>query len=418
MPRVPSNMVESRERVMYDVDETVQDDKEVLPGIKKNVLLLGLVSLFNDISSEMLYPLIPIFLTTVLFAPVAVVGLIEGIAEATASLTKAYSGWLSDRFQKRRPLVALGYSLSAISKPLLGLSVGWPMVLALRFGDRVGKGIRTAARDALIADSTNDAHRGRAFGFHRALDTSGAVVGPLLALALLGALGDENLRLVFLLAFIPAVIGVLLIFKVRERPRVAPTSQTNLSIRWGLFDRRFKLFLLTAVVFSLGNSSDAFLILRAKDLLGDSTLLAVLAYAFYNVVYALASTPAGILSDRIGRRWVMGGGFVVFAVVYFGFASDGHPLAIWVLFAIYGFYIAMTEGVGKAFTVDLVPAELRGTALGSYHMAVGLMSLPASILAGLLWTYVSPTATFAVGGVTAILAAAMLTLVRQSGTRP
>ncbi|MDO8691148.1 MAG: MFS transporter [Dehalococcoidia bacterium] len=401
---------------MDNTNDNFPEDKEVLPGIRRNVLVLGLVSLFNDISSEMLYPLIPIFLTAVLGAPVAVVGLIEGIAEATASLTKAYSGWISDKFRKRRPLIALGYGLSAVSKPLLSLATGWPVVLGLRFGDRVGKGVRTAARDALIADSTDAAHWGRAFGFHRALDTSGAVFGPLLALALLGLLGD-NLRLVFLLAFIPAAIGVLLIAKVRERPRSAPTSQPNFSIRWSLFDRRFKVFLLVVLVFSLGNSSDAFLILRAKSLLGDSTFLTVLAYALYNVVYALASTPAGILSDRIGRKWVMGGGFVVFAAVYFGFALAGHPETIWVLFAVYGFYIAMTEGVGKAFTVDLVPAELRGTALGSYHTAVGVMSLPASLLAGLLWTYVSPEATFALGGVTAILAAAMLPLVHLSAKK-
>ncbi len=400
---------------MDNTDGALPEDREVLPGIRKNVLVLGLVSLFNDISSEMLYPLTPIFLTAVLGAPVAVVGLIEGIAEATASLTKAYSGWISDKFQKRKPLIALGYGLSAVSKPLLSLATGWPMVLGLRFGDRVGKGVRTAARDALIADSTDAANRGRAFGFHRALDTSGAVFGPLLALALLGLLG-ENLRLVFLLAFIPAAIGVILIAKVRERPRSAPNSRAPFSFRWSLFDRRFKVFLIVILVFSLGNSSDAFLILRAKELFGDSTLLTVLAYAFYNVVYALAATPAGILSDRIGRKWVMGGGFIVFAAVYFGFALAGRPETIWALFAVYGFYIAMTEGVGKAFTVDLVPNELRGTALGSYHAVVGIMSLPASLLAGLLWTYVSPEATFALGGVTAILAAVMLTLVHRNTT--
>lgn len=396
---------------MQKANERVLEDREVLPGIKRNVFVLGLVSLFNDISSEMLYPLIPIFLTAVLGAPVAAVGLIEGIAEATASTTKGVSGWLSDRFQRRRPLVTLGYSLSAIAKPLLGASTGWPMVLGLRFADRLGKGVRTAARDALIADSSEAQHRGRAFGFHRALDTTGAVIGPLLALALLGVLG-EDLRLVFLLAFFPALAGVvLLVWKVRERPRQPALSNRRPSLRLALLDRRFNIFLLAILVFSLGNSSDVFLILRAKDL-GFSTSLAVLAYASYNVVYALASTPAGVISDRIGRKWVMGIGLLVFALVYSGFALAGDPTLVWGLFAVYGFYIAMTEGVGKAFAVDLVPEAVRGTALGTYHMAVGLMSLPASFIAGLLWTFVSPAATFGLGAATAVLAAAILFFLR------
>ena len=397
---------------MQKANNRVLEEKEVLPGIKRNVFLLGLVSFFNDISSEMLYPLIPIFLTSVLGAPVAAVGLIEGLAEATASMTKGFSGWLSDRFQKRRPLVILGYAVSAVAKPLLGASTGWPMVLGLRFADRLGKGVRTAARDALIADSSDEKHRGRAFGFHRALDTSGAVVGPLLALALLGVLG-EDLRLVFMLAFVPAALGVLLlVLKVQERPRKVGAGSGTLSFRLALFDRRFNLFLLAIMVFSLGNSSDVFLILRAKDL-GFSTFLAVLAYAFYNVVYALASTPAGIISDRIGRKWVMGIGLLVFAGVYSGFAFAGDPFLVWPLFAVYGFYIAMTEGVGKAFAVDLVPEGVRGTALGTYHMAVGLLSLPASFAAGLLWTLVSPAAAFALGAVMAVLAAALMFSLRN-----
>lgn len=396
---------------MQKANDEVREDREVLPGIKKNVFLLGLVSFFNDISSEMLYPLIPIFLTTVLFAPVAAVGLIEGIAEASASLTKGYSGWLSDRFERRRPLITLGYAISAVAKPLLGAATVWPMVLGLRFADRVGKGVRTAARDALIADSSDEKHRGRAFGFHRALDTSGAVIGPLLALALLGLLG-ENLRLVFFVSFIPALAGILLLFRVRERPRKAPAGGPMLSFKLALFDRRFKLFLLAVLVFSLGNSSDVFLILRAKDL-GFSTFLVVLAYAFYNVVYALASTPAGVISDRIGRKWVMGIGLLVFALVYAGFALAGDQNLVWGLFAVYGFYIAMTEGVGKAFVVDLVPESLRGTALGTYHMGVGLMALPASLLAGLLWTWVSPAATFGLGAVTAVLGAGILFSLRK-----
>lgn len=404
---------------MREVNETIHEDKEVLPGIRKNVFLLGLVSLFNDFSSEMLYPLVPIFLTSVLGAPVAIVGLIEGIAESVASLTKAVSGWISDRFETRRPLIGAGYGLSAIAKPLLGAATGWPMVLGLRFGDRLGKGIRTGARDALIADSVEEKYRGRAFGFHRAMDSTGAVVGPLTALLLLGIMGGDNLRPVFFLALIPGVIGLLLILLVKEHRRSKPAAGgTKLNLRLGMFDRRFRLFLLAIAVFSIGNSTDAFLILRARDVFGDSTFLAVLAYAFYNVVYTLGSTPAGMLSDRIDRRWVLGGGLVIFALVYTGFALNAPPAAIWVLFAVYGLYIAMTDGVGKALIVDMVPAELRGTALGSYATIIGLLTFPASLFGGLLWTYVSPSATFAFGGIMAILAAVLIAFLPLSAPQP
>jgi len=383
----------------------------LVPGIKKNVFVLGLVSLFTDISSEMIYPLVPIFLTGVLGAPVAVVGLIEGVAESTASILKTFSGWLSDKLERRKPFVLGGYSLSALGKLLLGVAFVWPTVLMARFIDRLGKGVRTSARDALIADETDSTNRGRAFGFHRAMDTTGAVIGPLIALILMVVL-KEQYRLIFLLSFFPAAIGVaLLFFFVKEKKRQtfglkeAPPVPT---IRQGLsladFDKNFKTLLLIIVVFGLGNSSDAFLILRAKNL-GLSATTVVLAYVLYNVVYAIFSMPAGILSDRVGRKKLMVGGFLIFSGVYFVLAFISKSVYIWPLFAVYGVYIAATEGVGRALVTDMAGPGKRGTALGLYHTAVGLVTFAASLIAGLLWTYVGPSAPFIYGGLTALSAA-------------
>ena len=387
--------------------------ESVVPGIRRNVFLLGLVSLFNDISSEMLYPLVPIFLTAVLGTPIAIVGVIEGIAESTASLLKTFSGWYSDRVRKRRFLVIAGYGLSAVSKPFLTIAQSWGMVLGVRFADRFGKGIRTSARDALIADSSDAGSMGRSFGFHRAMDTLGAVLGPLIALGILALLGTEHigdsLRMIFLLASIPAIIGVLLLFLVREKPREAFAQAMAPGLGLSQFGWEFKLFLFITLIFSLGNSSDVFLILRAQDL-GFSAMMIVLVYAFYNVFYSAISAPAGILSDRVGRRSVMAVGFLIFALVYFGFALIGEALWVWPLFAIYGFYIAMTEGVGKAFAVDMVTPNKRGTALGMYHTAIGLMTFFASTIAGILWSLWGPPATFGLGGITALVAAGLLFL--------
>ncbi|HAW60385.1 MAG TPA: MFS transporter [Actinobacteria bacterium] len=384
-----------------------REKRDILPGIKRNVFFLGLVSLFTDVSSEMIYPLVPIFLTAVLGTPVAIVGLIEGIAESTASLLKTFSGWLSDRYARRKPFVLGGYSLSALGKLLLSVAFVWPVVLAARFVDRLGKGIRTSTRDALIADETDVAHRGRAFGFHRAMDTAGAVIGPVIALFLMAAL-KEQYRLIFLLAFFPAALGVgLLFFFVKERMRVGSLQAGEVPrLELAGFDKSFKLLLLIIIVFGLGNSSDAFLILRAKDL-GLSATLVVLAYVLYNIVYAAFAMPAGILSDRVGRKRLMVGGLLIFAMVYFAFALASKAIYVWPLFAIYGFYIAMTEGVGRALVADIVSSERRGTALGLYHTAVGLTTLAASLIAGLLWTYIGAFAPFIYGGAMSLIASLM-----------
>ncbi len=405
-------------------------DKDIIKGIKKNVFILGLVSFFTDISSEMLYPVIPIFLTAVLHAPMSVVGLIEGIAESTASILKVVSGWLSDKSGKRKPFVIYGYSLSTIAKPLLAFAATWHFVLVARFLDRFGKGLRSSARDALIADSTDAEFRGKAFGFHRALDTVGAVLGPLIALVLLFYLDqttkdiDASYRIIFLIAFIPALISVLLLlFFVTEK---ASQMKDDLKFRLSDFSRDFKIFLLISVVFAIGNSSNAFLILRANNIFESfggvpsiitSTFssiavvaVVILTYVVYNITYSLFSMPAGMISDRIGRRNVMVGGFLLFSIVYLGFAVANAGYLVWLLFAIYGFYIAMTDGVSKAYAVDLVPADKRGTAIGLYYTATGLMALVSSIIAGLLWDFAGASAPFLFGSATALVAAVMLVM--------
>lgn len=369
--------------------------------IPKNVVWLGFVSLFNDVASEMIYPIIPIFLTSVLGAPMAVVGLIEGIAESTASILKVFSGWISDMVGRRKPLTVFGYSFSALSKIILVAAYVWPMVLLGRFVDRFGKGVRVSARDALIADSTAAEIRGTVFGFHRTMDTIGAVGGPLIAIALL-ALFHSNYRLIFLISFIPAVLGVLILqFFVQDvRPAMA---KEKAKISWTGFGAKYNLFLLVSLVFSLGNSSDVFLILRSKDL-GMSAMLVVLAYVVYNIFYALFSYPAGVLSDKIGFKKVLLAGFFIFALVYAGFGLTHNPNSVWFLFAVYGFYIAFTDGVSKAYVSNVTPKERVGTAIGLYYTVTGVAVLFASLVAGWLWSAFGPAYTFYYGSVTALLA--------------
>jgi len=385
-------------------------------GVSRNVFALGITSFFADISGEMIYPLVPIFLTTVLGAPVAAVGLIEGVAEATASMVKVVSGVWSDRIGRRMPLVLGGYGIAAIAKLLLVVAFGWPMVLLARFVDRFGKGFRGSPRDALIAESAGPDQRGRAFGFHRSMDTAGAVVGPLLAL-LLVALLNNRLRLVFAIAVIPGLLSVFALSLVREPKREARTeslSATAAPFSLRDLDRRLALFLVASLIFALGNSSDVFLILRAKSL-GLSTAAVVLAYVLYNFVYMGAALPAGIVSDRQGRRNVFVGGLLIFALVYAGFAFAHQGLVVWPLFAIYGLYIALTDGVSKALITDLAPKEQRATILGTYGTLTGIAALIASVAAGLLWDHVSAAAPFAVGAGAAVAAATLMLLVLPSG---
>jgi MFS family permease len=381
-----------------------------------NIVRLGWVSGLTDISSEMLYAVTPLFLTQILGASKSVLGLIEGVAEGTASVLKGVSGWHSDRIRKRKVFVFSGYSLSAIAKPVIGIAAGWPMVLLARFLDRFGKGVRTTARDALIADSCPPEMRGRAYGLHRAMDTAGALVGvtiTLLLLSLLRSHGSEEstFRLLYWLAFIPALLGVMLILWVREvpalRPPVPPTRTVELH-----YGRDYYVVLGLFSLFTLGCSSDAFLLLRTKDV-GWSAEAVIGAYLCYNASYSLLSYPVGRLADRLPKVRLLGYGMLVYALVYFGFAWMPSPWMVWPLFAIYGTYIALTEGVSKALISNLVSSEVRGTALGLFYMATGLLTVLASLIAGYLWDHVSAAAPFLLGAVLA-LAAGVGFLIRGS----
>ncbi len=380
-----------------------------LRGVGRNVVVLGLVSLLTDVSSEMLYPLIPLYLTGVLHTPMSVVGLIEGLAESTAALLKLASGRLSDRWRRRLPFVFGGYGLSAASKPLLALATTWPWVLAARLIDRTGKGLRGPARDAMIAAATPPERRGIAFGLHRALDTTGAVLGPMLGLLAIGVLG-LGYRTVFLLAAIPAFASILMLLLLSPRP-VTGATHTGALQAGGSADSRIDpalyRFLVVVALFSLGNSSNVFLLLRARDL-GWSDTGVIGLYVFYNLVYAIAATPAGHLSDRIGRRRVLLSGFVVFALVYAGFALAKTAWVAPPLLALYGLYAAATAGAGRAYVADLAGSSQQATAMGLYQMVTGVLLLAASSVAGLLWSVAGPAAPFWLGAATAALAAVLL----------
>lgn len=370
-------------------------------GITRNVFVLGVVSFFTDAASEMLYPVVPIFLTQTLGATPGIVGLIEGITEATASLLRIWSGWFSDKIRKSKPLIFAGYGLSALSRPLLAIAYGWPMVLLARFVDRFGKGVRGAPRDALIADSVEPRYRGRAFGFHRSMDQLGAVAGPLIGVALLARFSGD-LRMLFLFAFIPSALSVIAIAFAREAQAVdeRPLPRLTFSGQNPLFLQ----FLLVAGIFALGNSSDAFLILRAQQL-GFSTAEVVVLFAAYNAVYVVSAYPAGHLSDRIPRHFIFAGGLALFAMIYFAVGVTQERNWLWILLPAYGVYMGMTDGVSRALVSDLVPVERRATALGLHAAVLGFAALPASAFAGLLWDRMGASAPFLFGSMMAAVAA-------------
>lgn len=380
-----------------------------LSGITRNVFVAGIVSLLTDVSSEMIYPVLPLFLANVLGVGAVTIGLIEGIAESTASILKVGSGYLSDRAGKRKPLMMIGYGASNLIKPLLGLTTSWQQVLAIRFADRVGKGIRGAPRDALIADSTSMERRGKAFGFHRSLDTIGAVIGPVAAFAILAAF-NEDYRFVFWLSAIPGVLSTLVLVLFLKEKRRLRSEVASLKLGFRDLGREFLVFSLIATLFTLGNSSDAFLVLRSQDL-GLAVALVPLAYLTFNVTHAILATPLGSLSDRVDRRKVIIAGYLVFAVVYTGFAFIPVAWGVWALFALYGAYYSLTEGVQRAFVADIVPSGLRGSAMGTFNALVGITALPASIVGGALWQFISPSATFVYGAAFAVLAALLLAVV-------
>jgi MFS family permease len=363
--------------------------KKKIPPV---VWYLSLVSLFNDIASEMLYPILPIFITQILGAPVFVLGLIEGIAEGAASFFKAIFGYYSDKLQKRKMFVVGGYGASALSKIIIALSYAWPMVLFGRFIDRLGKGVRTGARDALLLETTNDENKGYIFGFHRSMDSAGAVIGPTISLLLL-YIFHNNLRPILCIAAIPAFFSLLFFFYVKEAKKHLMTNKTTLSVSIKSFPKEFKLFLFGMIIFSLGNSSDTFLILRAQNI-GIGLTAVIGAYILYNFVYSMASIPAGKLSDTLGPKRVFITGLIIFSLVYLGFAFNSSKLGVWVLFAVYGFYIALTDGVAKAWIGKMIDKEKAGTAYGTVYTVTSLFTVFASIIGGFLWSLYGPVATF------------------------
>ncbi|MGZ3690066.1 MAG: MFS transporter, partial [Pseudobdellovibrio sp.] len=360
------------------------------------VIKLGIVSFFADVASEMLYPITPIFLTAVLGSSMASLGLIEGVAEALASLLKTYSGSWSDKISKRKPFVIAGYFLAAIAKPIIGLAGNWEQVLFARALDRTGKGLRTAPRDAMLADSVDESQRGAAFGWHRAMDTAGAALGPLFAITLLSA-NAENLRPLYYWALIPGLCSVIVLFSLKEpKAHTENKKWQNPLAAWSNFSPEFKKYVLAWGVFSIANSSDAFLLMKVKSA-GASTVTIILMYCAYNLVYALLSPYLGGLSDRMRRKNILMAGLAVFTFVYTGFSFADSSWQYWALFMIYGAYMAATDGVGKALAVDLVPSNLKATGVGMLNSVAGVCTLFASIVAGLLWDHVSAPATFIYG---------------------
>ena len=380
-----------------------------------NIWFLTIGSFLTDVSSEMLTNLVPLFLFNVLGVQTSIIGLIDGVAETTASLIKIYSGALSDRLGKRKTLTVIGYALSTIAKPFLYFATTWEWVLGVRFTDRVGKGIRTAPRDALLAGSAKSDQRGLAFGLHRAGDTAGAFVGLGIAALIIwfAQSGATNLtrhtfQLVVLASIIPAISAVLVLaLGVKEVEAANKGNNTLPSLRWKTLDKRFRAFLVVVIIFTLGNSSDSFIVLRAQDR-GLSVLQIMGMLMTFNAIYSLLAGPLGSLSDRFGRRRLMLIGWTIYSLVYLGLALSRSGTQIWILFGIYGIYYALTEGVAKALVADIVPQEQRGTAYGLFNAAIGLTALPASLIAGILWQTVSPAAPFVFGASLSLIASFLL----------
>jgi MFS family permease len=393
--------------------------RPTIKDLPRNVWAVGLTSFFMDVSSEMVINIVPLFLANVLGVQTSVIGLIEGIAEATASILKLFSGWLSDKLGGRKWLAVAGYGLSAITKPFFYIASSWELIAGVRWADRIGKGIRTAPRDALVADSVTKEMRGLAFGFHRAMDTAGAMVGLIIAAVIVWMAQANNLDLskptfqtIVLLSLAPAFLGVLslaigakdvAVDKKRELPKFSLKSM----------GKPFSIFLVIVSIFTLGNSSDAFLVLRAQNL-GISVIGILIMLAVFNLIYALVSTPAGSLSDRVGRRRLIVGGWLVYAAIYLGFALAQQAWQVWALYVVYGFYYGMAYGTANAMVADLVPEELRGTAYGTYNAVIGLLAFPSSLIAGLLWQGagnwpgLGPSAPFFFGGSLALIAALLM----------
>lgn len=404
-------------------------ESEPRQKLPRNVRIVAVTSFLTDVSSEMVINTLPLFMKNVLGMKTSVIGLIEGVAESASSLLKMFSGWLSDKLRKRKALAVLGYGISALSKPLFYFARSWGVVAAARWGDRVGKGIRTAPRDALVADSTSAAQRGHAFGFHRAADTAGAFCGLLIALAITwflqkgsGELLGGTFRIIVLASLLPAFIAVIVLaLGVRETAVSGAARLPKFAFK--SLGRDYRYFVVMVGIFELGNSSDAFIILRAQERGLPVTGILAMLLAF-NFVYSAVSLPAGKLSDRVGRRRVLMAGWAIYALAYLGLAMARSTVHIIVLFVVYGAYYGLSFGTGKALVADLVPAESRGMAYGTYNAVLGLTDLPASFLAGILWGGAGkwggfgPAAPFYFGAVMALLALLLISRWRPAVSRP
>ncbi len=392
-----------------------------LKDLPRNVWAVSLTSFFMDISSEMVINLVPLFLSNYLGVKANIIGIIEGVAESTASVLKVFSGWLSDKLKGRKWIAVVGYGLSALAKPFFYIANSWGAIAGIRWADRVGKGIRTAPRDALVADSIKPEQRGLAFGFHRTADTAGAMLGIVIAAVVVWLAQSSGKQLeintfktIVLISLIPAFLAVLSLI-IGAKDVKDPKSMSKVKISFKGLGKPFLIFMVIVGIFDLGNSSDAFLVLRAQER-GMNVVGILVMLAVFNLVYTIISTPAGALSDRIGRKKLIIGGWIFYALIYLGFGLAQTITHVWILYVSYGLYYGMAYGTAKAMVADLVPEELRGTAYGTYNAVLGIIDFPASLIAGLLWSGAGkwagfgPSAPFFFGGILALIAVIMMLL--------
>jgi MFS family permease len=412
--------IESGNLARIAINLMEEPSKSMLREIPRNVWITAVTSFLTDISSEMIFTLLPLFLANVLGVSTIFIGLIDGISETTSSFLKGYSGWLSDKLGQRKWLAVGGYALSSLAKPFLIIATSWYGILLVRFTDRAGKGVRTAPRDTLIADSVQENQRGIAFGIQRAGDTAGAMLGLMFALFIVLAtqsqaldLQRETFQRLVLIGIIPAFIAVIVLALGAKEVYVKRSLSTTIPLKLTDLNRDFKFFMLIIAIFTLGNSSDAFLLLRAQERgLHVVSILGMLI--MFNLIYALFASPFGMLSDRIGRKRLLIGGWLVYGLIYLGFALARTGAQIWLLYALYGLYYAAVEGTAKAYVADLVPSKQRGTAYGYYNATIGLMALPASLVAGALWqgvgtwTGFGASAPFFLGALLALMAVVLM----------
>lgn len=375
--------------------------------IFNNIFFLGLVSFFADISGEMVYPLIPLYLTTTFGATPVLVGIIEGIAESVASLLRVFSGYISDKYNKRKPIAFIGYTTGLLYKIILIISTSWVGILIARIVDKLGKGIRTAPRDVLISETADEKTMGKSFGIHKMLDMTGSAIGIFLAFILLKNIGQENFKTIFVISIIPVLFALIMFIFVKDSKIKVQKEKIPFKENIKKLDDNLKLYLLIAFIFTLGNSSNTFLLLRATDL-GFTSVTAILLYFIYNISSAIFAIPFGKMSDKVGRKKILVIGYALFSLVYFifGFATNKWMLVI--AFIIYGLYTAMVTGVERAFIAEISPTQIKGTMLGLHSTLVGIALFPASLIAGLLWNNIGPYAPFVLGATLAIIASILL----------